>query len=53
MILLSWLLIMLCSGYKVRGTVRNLRDEKKIGFLKALPKADINLELVGIFSIIL
>jgi len=39
--------ILLDHGYRVRGTVRNLKDDKKIRPLKELaPKSDQHLELV-------
>lgn len=38
--------LLLDSGYKVRGTVRNLKDSKKISPLEKLPGAENGLELV-------
>lgn len=39
--------LLLDNGYQVRGTVRNVKDEKKVGPLKRLSTSDDrNLQLV-------
>ncbi|XVF22405.1 hypothetical protein REPUB_Repub12eG0169600 [Reevesia pubescens] len=42
----SWLVKKLLEkGYTVHGTIRNLGDSNKVGLLKSLPNAEINLRL--------